>query len=218
MGLYVVSRHARGLGPELLTEPRWRRRISLLAAVLATVGLVSLGSVSAGAGEVDQIAGHGDTASALTVSWQKGLLSSDNDTVATKRDPASPFAFMQPEFSDLVVHVSQTEGLVHQAITVSWSGGKPTETGFKSNFLQLMQCYGDESTGPDPEGCEYGSDGMLPSGIINPGIGTREGNLCETSVPSTTAPPRTKDGSNAVNGCDPSEPSSSTGFVTWVLM
>jgi hypothetical protein len=63
------------------------------------------------------------------------------------------------EFSGLRVSVSQTKNLVNQVIRVSWTGGKPTAplTGsFFSDYLQIMQCWGDDPAGPDREQCQFG--------------------------------------------------------------
>lgn len=194
------------MSAEFLRRARSRRRLSALSALLAAIGFVSMWPPSARADqEVDQIVGGGDTASALTVQWGQGLLGADNKTVVAPRDPRSPYAFMDNDFAGLTVHVSQTAQLVHQAITISWSGGLPTQQPFKSNFLQIMQCYGDAFTGPDPEGCQFGSAGLLQAGVINAGIGSREGNTCASTAPSIADPPRTQDGSGPGNGCDPSE-------------
>ncbi|MEV6175139.1 hypothetical protein AB0L99_43955 [Streptomyces sp. NPDC051954] len=69
------------------------------------------------------------------------------------------------DFSDLEVTVHQTEGLRGQAVRVTWTGGKPQSGGLKHNFLQIMQCWGDDAeTGPDREQCEFGAEtlGDLP--------------------------------------------------------
>jgi hypothetical protein len=197
----------RGKTAGLGRRAQLRRRISALTAVAAAIAIVGLGPApGANADGVDQIVGNGDTPSAVTVSWSQGLLGLDNHTVVSKRDDDKTYAFMHPDFQNLTVHVNQTDHLVHQSVSVSWSGGVPTDPPFKGNFLEMMQCYGDEFNGPDPEGCMYGSAGMLQSGVINPGIGTREGQMCVTSTPDTTNPPDTKGGSAANFGCEPSEP------------
>jgi hypothetical protein len=65
------------------------------------------------------------------------------------------------EFSALKVTASQTKQLTNEVITVSWSGGQQTLPAsgdeFDANFLQLMQCWGDESGGPKPEQCQFGT-------------------------------------------------------------
>ncbi|MFF2525076.1 hypothetical protein [Streptomyces liangshanensis] len=60
------------------------------------------------------------------------------------------------DFSDLKVTVDQTKDLRSQGVRVSWTGGKPT-TGYPSyNYLQVMQCWGDDPAGPDREQCVFG--------------------------------------------------------------
>ncbi|WP_433371976.1 hypothetical protein ACQPZX_48555 [Actinoplanes sp. CA-142083] len=62
------------------------------------------------------------------------------------------------EFKDLKVTVSQTRNLINQVITVSWTGGTPTvDTGVFTDYLQIMQCWGDLATGPDRTQCQYGA-------------------------------------------------------------
>jgi hypothetical protein len=75
-------------------------------------------------------------------------------------------------FPGLTVTVSQTTGLVAQGIDVSWSGAVkstvPTSQTGGANFLQIMQCWGDDATGgPDRETCQYGA-------VLTPGA-TRDG-------------------------------------------
>ncbi len=78
--------------------------------------------------------------------------------------------------------------------------------GVQANFLQMMECYGDATTGPTPSQCQYGSTGLLPGGVANPGIGERTGPLCPAGA--VAEPPngvRAADGSPATYGCDPLE-------------
>ncbi|HEX7277733.1 MAG TPA: hypothetical protein VF244_10200, partial [Acidimicrobiales bacterium] len=76
-------------------------------------------------------------------------------------------------FSDLQITVNQTRSLVNQAISVSWTGGQQTtsRTRFEANFLQIMQCWGDDdglipsNPGPPPEQCVFGAVvGATPGG------------------------------------------------------
>jgi hypothetical protein len=67
-------------------------------------------------------------------------------------EPGGPFA-------NLKVTVGQTKNLINQIITVSWSGGAPTlpiSGQFGVNYLQIMQCWGDDPRGPDRTQCQYG--------------------------------------------------------------
>lgn len=69
---------------------------------------------------------------------------------------------------DLEVTVSQTTNLMAQAVTVSWTGGKPStlpsgQTGGE-DFLQIMQCWGDvinddAETLPARTTCQFGAFG-----------------------------------------------------------
>jgi hypothetical protein len=62
------------------------------------------------------------------------------------------------DFADLKVTVSQATDLINQVVTVNWTGGKPTvDTNVFRNYLQIMQCWGDDATGPRREQCQYGS-------------------------------------------------------------
>jgi hypothetical protein len=61
------------------------------------------------------------------------------------------------DFANLKVTVSQTQNLVDQIVRVSWTGGVPTsEVGFQANYLQIMQCWGDDPAGPDRTQCQFG--------------------------------------------------------------
>ncbi|MBV8994593.1 MAG: hypothetical protein JO287_13050 [Pseudonocardiales bacterium] len=63
------------------------------------------------------------------------------------------------EFADLKVTVSQTKNLIDQVVTVSWTGALPTVPSFGQfgiNYLQIMQCWGDDPAGPDRTQCQYG--------------------------------------------------------------
>jgi hypothetical protein len=72
-------------------------------------------------------------------------------------------------FSDLELTVNQTRNLANQAVSVTWTGGRPT-TDFGGgsgtigeHFLQMFQCWGDDdgsnagNPGPPPEQCQQGA-------------------------------------------------------------
>ena len=62
-------------------------------------------------------------------------------------------------FSGLQVTVGQTRNLINQVVEVSWKGVAPTTPGgglFATDYLQVMQCWGDDPTGPSREQCQYG--------------------------------------------------------------
>ncbi len=72
------------------------------------------------------------------------------------------------EFKKMAFTVNQTSNLVNQAISVSWTGGEPTDnvTGIANNYVEIMQCWGDPVTaadgskGPPPENCEFGAQSL----------------------------------------------------------
>ncbi|MFD3665136.1 hypothetical protein ACFWVF_31815 [Streptomyces sp. NPDC058659] len=74
------------------------------------------------------------------------------DSAVTKRGTAGPY----DDFSDLEVTVHQTRNLRAQGLRVSWKGGKPTQ-GTATDYLQVMQCWGDDPAGPKREQCQFGS-------------------------------------------------------------
>ncbi len=203
--------------------PQWGGTLVAVAASLAALSLPGPARADTSTG-YDQMTGIGPTASAISVSWTQGLLDSSNQpiTSATPIDgsnsdrssstPQSKLSFMYSDFKNLQVKVSQTQNIGHQGITVSWTGGlETTQLGsLQANFLQMMECWGDATTGPTPDQCEYGSLGLLPGNVLNPGIGERTGPLCPAgSVPSLTTPPRSADGSGPTGGCDTLEPGTS---------
>lgn len=75
----------------------------------------------------------------------------------------------QGAFPGLQVTVNQTQNLVNQAISVSWTGATPTQsaTAFQSDYLQIFECWGDPQTqdpvntadpGPLPTQCQFGAE------------------------------------------------------------
>jgi len=212
----------------------WRG--SALTAVFALIGLVVIaggpGTGTPGlalrANTYNQMTGIGSTASAVTVKWTSGLLDSANQPITSSSsadgtdggaelNPNSDRAagtgslsFMDSEFANLSVTVSQTEDITHQGVTVNWSGAQPSNRAPSSDFMQMMECYGDSSSGPSPEDCEYGSPGMLGTQIPNQQVTGRLGEICDAgSTPSATSPPSGPGGGPA-QGCDPYEPAAQT--------
>ncbi|MFB7273182.1 hypothetical protein [Streptomyces sp. NPDC056244] len=73
------------------------------------------------------------------------------------------------DFAGLKVTVEQTQHLVNQVVKVSWTGGAPTvsDTAYAADYLQVMQCWGDNAAGPDPEQCQFGGSSELGAGSGN---------------------------------------------------
>lgn len=67
-------------------------------------------------------------------------------------------------FSDLRVTVSQTENLTTQGITISWTGGAPTSPlkTFRTNFMQIMQCWGEPDDPHLRDTCQFGAHVPAP--------------------------------------------------------
>lgn len=70
------------------------------------------------------------------------------------------------KYADLKITVNQTEHLLNQAVSVTWTGGTPSNrpgSRFFGDFLQIMQCWGDPdgtvpgNPGPPPAQCEQGA-------------------------------------------------------------
>ncbi|MEW2506678.1 hypothetical protein AB0878_40125 [Amycolatopsis sp. NPDC047767] len=76
-------------------------------------------------------------------------------------------------FSSLKVTVSQTTDLINQTVRVTWTGGQPTgpSGNFATDYLQIMQCWGDDPAGPKREQCQYG--GLAAQGSPVAGAWTR---------------------------------------------
>ncbi|SFC23425.1 hypothetical protein [Streptomyces aidingensis] len=77
------------------------------------------------------------------------------DSAVTVHGPRGP----HEDFSDLEVTVHQTRDLRTQAVRITWTGGVPTDrqgSTYRSNYLQIMQCWGDDPAGPDREQCQFG--------------------------------------------------------------
>lgn len=212
-----------------LAAMRWggAATAAVALAALAAIGPPGAARAASGGDSYNQMTGIGTTASAITVDWTHGLLNAQNQPIATAggelspdsdreayaanpASAASPLSFMYADFKNLVVTVSQTANITHQGVTVRWKGMQPTAGGSspQTDFLQLMECYGDSGTGPSPEGCEYGSSGILGQ---NPYAGDRTSYLCPSgSVPSTD-PGKTPDPvgfREPSQGCDAYEPTS----------
>jgi len=78
-------------------------------------------------------------------------------------------------FENITLEVSQTKNLVNQAITVSWKGARATSTGeYATNYMQVMQCWGDEKTGPTPEQCQWGAPSATVSALMGSDTSSRD--------------------------------------------
>ncbi|MFE4304660.1 hypothetical protein ACFRR6_01075 [Streptomyces sp. NPDC056891] len=74
------------------------------------------------------------------------------NSAVTKRGTKGPY----DDFSKLEVTVHQTRNLRSQGLSVTWKGGTPTQ-GRNTDYLQIMQCWGDDPAGPRREQCQLGA-------------------------------------------------------------
>lgn len=144
------------------TRARTVRFVSLGIVVAAGAGLVGLTPFSGQPADAVEV-----TSSELTVKW--------TGAGQPTRDPSSPhFA----EMKDLSISVSQTSGIVDQAIRVKVAGfavGQGTLPSPSSdvpvdnamNFLQAMQCWGDPSDKDFRQTCQWGGRYVENNGLGN---------------------------------------------------
>jgi len=92
--------------------------------------------------------------------------SAGTDTSLPLTDSAATVAGRGP-FADLRVTVNQTRHVINQAISVTWTGGRPPanqDLFGRENFLQIFQCWGEDdgtipaNPGPPPEQCQFGAE------------------------------------------------------------
>lgn len=109
------------------------------------------------------------TDSALTVAWN-GDTSSAREFQPERQTSSAHFN----DFKDLSVTVSQTTGIIDQAIRVSVSGFAGTRSFSNDgtmvtnaqNFVQAMQCWGDPAAEDFRETCQWGGRGLAGFGSI----------------------------------------------------
>jgi hypothetical protein len=125
---------------------RLRHELKLIAASVATAGMVVSMLLTPSAVQAADADSGVFTSSAQTVK-------------AAEYD----LAFDTAPMPDLQVTVSQTQDLTSQGLIISWTGGKesvrPSNDG-GANFLQIMQCWGDDPNHPghpDRTTCQYGA-------------------------------------------------------------
>jgi hypothetical protein len=105
-------------------------------------------------------------------------------------------------FANLSVTVNQTQNLTNQAISVTWTGGTPTDSDvgaknnvgpFNDNYLQMFECWGSDdhsnslNPGPAPTGCEFGAN-ILDSSILSLSSNTSGSEISRVLLGSDTSP------------------------------
>ncbi len=130
----------------------------ILADLAAGIGSASIAAAAAAA-PVKQDATP-PVSSATTVAW-------DN----ADRNTADPNYSL---FKNMSFSVSQTKDLTDQGIIVNWSGGKVTPPlDDKTDYMQMMECWGDDTTGPTPQQCEWGEPSGTLAGLVGSNAASR---------------------------------------------
>ncbi|MGW2052736.1 hypothetical protein ACWCOZ_02245 [Streptomyces sp. NPDC001840] len=119
------------------------RRVRVKAGLGALAGALLLALVPLPSGPVQ----------AAEVPEVRAPKAAAEDSAVTKSGKRGPY----DDFSDLKVTVHQTKNLRAQGVEVTWtSRERPPSTKY-TNFLQVMQCWGDDAAGPQREQCEFGA-------------------------------------------------------------
>lgn len=119
----------------------------ILGLLLSTFGIVT----GVGLMQPTSASAADAVSSAVTQKWADGGVVGGRDSDLTSNPDYAVF-------KDLSVTVSQTSQLADQGVSVTWTGAKATSTGeFATNYLQIMQCWGDAATGPTPDQCQFGA-------------------------------------------------------------
>ena len=119
---------------------------------------------------------------------------------------------MYSDFKNLQVTVSQTQNITaaghhRQLDRAPYLRSAPPNV----DFMQMMECYGDSASGPSPEGCEYGSRGMLGGEpTTSPAAWASSAGSRARDQPSTRPRPRRAPTATPSDGCDTDEPAAET--------
>ncbi|RKR73166.1 hypothetical protein [Frondihabitans australicus] len=143
-----------------------------VAGSLLVATIPASASTAAAAGSAPSATTSNATGSAVSTTWTaaQAALGDQGSAGSGAADPDAS------DFSSMAFTVSQTQNLVDQGITVSWTGAKPTSPAeYATNYLQIMQCWGDEATGPSPEQCEWGAPSASISALM--GVNTAKRDL-----------------------------------------
>jgi len=109
-------------------------------------------------------------------------------------------------FAGTAVTVDKTRNLINEAVGISWTGAPTTlpannNTNFGADYLQIMQCWGDDPAGPDATQCEFGgttlggpatrrlNNPQLPDPLLPPAVAKDPNQEYEDFVPAPTAAP-----------------------------
>lgn len=127
------------------------RVVSMTLVALALAGFAATSTAVAPAGA--------SASAGLTIKW-----TGDDSSASAFQPPRSNSSAHFSEFKNLSVSVSQTTGLIDQAIRVSVNGFAGTKSSLQSgayatnakNYMQAMQCWGDPKSSTFNETCQWG--------------------------------------------------------------
>ncbi|MDM7830631.1 RodZ family helix-turn-helix domain-containing protein [Cellulomonas edaphi] len=141
----------------------WLTVVGVTAATLGSALLLATGSAAADGGRAPVVEAV-EGGSQVVQAWSDASLVGERD----RKDPD------YATFAKLEVTVSQTRNLSHQGVTVDWKGARPTSSGrFATDYLQIMQCWGDDPSGPDPQQCQWGAPNPSLSTLLGDRTGLR---------------------------------------------
>lgn len=172
--------HLRTHNVIVMTSPRSHASLSRASVVrgvsLAVVALAIGGLVSVNALGLQNADASSATSSAITVNWL-----ADGSAAAAFQPTRNAQSAHYNEMKNLSISVTQTSGLIDQAVSVSvksfatGSGTQSSPIGAQNdvtnaqNFLQAMQCWGDPNSANFRQTCEWG--GRYEPGANN-GLGS----------------------------------------------
>lgn len=157
-------------------QPKLPRAGVVRLVSLALVGFAIAGMMSLNASTKQSADASPATSSAMTVKWL-----ADNSAAAASQPARNPQSPHYNEMKNLSISVTQTAGLIDQAVSVSVKNfavgtgtvhsplGTQNDVSNAQNFLQAMQCWGEPSSANFRQSCEWG--GRYTPGSNN-GLGT----------------------------------------------
>ncbi|WP_182710603.1 hypothetical protein [Curtobacterium flaccumfaciens] len=144
-------------------------RLGSAALVFGAVTSTIAGSLLVATIPASATAPSATPSSAVTKSWADAQAALGSGGSTTTPDPDAA------DFSKMSFTVSQTRELTDQGVTVSWTGAKPTSPSeYATDYVQVMQCWGDEAAGPSPEQCQWGAPSSTIAALTGVGAAKRD--------------------------------------------
>ena len=141
----------------------WLTVVGVTATTLGSALLLATGSSAAETSD-DPVVESVEGGSRVVQAWSDPSLVGERD----RKDPD------YATFAKLEVTVSQTRNLSHQSVTVDWTGARATSANrFATDYLQIMQCWGDAADGPQPQQCQWGAPNPSLSTLLGDRTGLR---------------------------------------------